>query len=637
MSASGQQHDHLVLVVHGVGDPKPGETVDLFARSLADPDAPLESHGTVHWLEEPRGEPRNRNCFPVHTHRLLRGDQSAYLSEVFWGDISHVRAGRFGLFQGLLAVLFGLRFVAHQAASQRGWAARMLRWTGDRCADLLEAPLAAVNVIMAVLMIVGVALLRFAEPVYNNWQFANWIVMGTALLTLGIAVMRAWRTVGPRFRGFYWWVGFWAFDLALLAGYQIGWPHKLATTSVILWHAEIVIHVLEMVWLLLTLMVASMFLWWGLARWRPGNWPRGIDAGLLLPALTVGFWGQMFPTLWLLGYQVSIQLVGQRKELQDLFDLAVPLYRLQWLMASVLLGVAAISAGRLVLWSRLHNSANYRKSRPAPRLIVHRTIQIVTVLASMIGISVILYLAAYRVIMPYVRWEDTPIGPWLAWGGEFALVVTVLIGFAVIYFPPYIRIGVDIVFDVVTHFYQELNEETDEVRYVYREAIQDRFKATMELLCGQARPDCDLTVVAHSQGTIVAVEALRDPDNAKMFQRFRSVTFVTMGSPFRHLYQHYFSNLYPSLDHAHWSYFRNHVSRWINIFRIDDFVGTFIYDEDVPERHFGKLTVKDVPVDPKGHTNYWNDRQVLAELHRHKIVWNDGVETIPMATVAKSA
>jgi len=627
MSATGELHDHLVLIVHGVGDPKPGETVELFARSMAERDTPLESHGTIHWIEEHWGAGRNKNCFPVHTHRLRRGRQSAYLSEVFWGDISRIRDGRFGLFRGLFDVLFGMRFVAHQAASQQGWAAGMLRWTGNRCADLLEAPLAAVNLVMAILLFVGIVLLRFRPSLYGNWQQANWIILAVALATMVVAIYRGSQAIGPRRRGFYRWVGFWGFDLALLSAYQARWPHDATRASVFIWHAEIVIHVLEMLSVLLTLMVATLFVWWALARWRRGDWSRGIDAGLLLPMLTVGLWGLLFPTLWLLCYQATHRFVGKQvelarfSELMRLFDMAVPLFRIQWLMALGMLVVTGVVVGRFIWWSVRNDVSSYRKARPAPRLIVHRTMQTAAVFASLLGIATVLYLATYRFLHPELRWKETPIGAWLQWGNEFAVGGTVLFGFAVLYLPPYIRIGVDIIFDVVTHFYQTIDEESEVAHFRYRDAIQARFNATLGLLARHARNRADLTIVAHSQGTIIAIEALRDCHNSAMFNRFHSVTFVTMGSPFRHIYQHYFRHLYPSLDDSHWSYLRDRVQRWINVFRIDDFVGTYIVDETASTMQIGTMTVTDIPVEPKGHTLYWNDRHVLAELRCHGVVW----------------
>ena len=86
------------------------------------------------------------------------------------------------------------------------------------------------------------------------------------------------------------------------------------------------------------------------------------------------------------------------------------------------------------------------------------------------------------------------------------------------------------------------------------------------------------------------------------------IRLVTMGSPYTHLYGHYFPSSFPSgrrsarilkeggLLHA-----------WLNIFRIDDFVGTHISKGGWPE---------EFPVFPNGHTNYWVDRGVVDKLRK---------------------
>ena len=47
------------------------------------------------------------------------------------------------------------------------------------------------------------------------------------------------------------------------------------------------------------------------------------------------------------------------------------------------------------------------------------------------------------------------------------------------------------------------------------------------------------------------------------------------------------------------------LSAWLNIFRIDDFVGTNIGKGPWPD---------EFPVPVNGHTNYWIDRGVVARL-----------------------
>ena len=78
---------------------------------------------------------------------------------------------------------------------------------------------------------------------------------------------------------------------------------------------------------------------------------------------------------------------------------------------------------------------------------------------------------------------------------------------------------------------------------------------------------------------------------------------MTMGSPYTHLYGNYFPSSFPPVPKPQGG--QAVLSAWLNIFRIDDFVGTHIGKGDWPE---------EFPVAPNGHTNYWIDRSVVAKL-----------------------
>jgi hypothetical protein len=128
---------------------------------------------------------------------------------------------------------------------------------------------------------------------------------------------------------------------------------------------------------------------------------------------------------------------------------------------------------------------------------------------------------------------------------------------------------------------------------------------------------------------MIGIEVLNDPELAWLNSSFASVRLVTMGSPFTHLYQHYFGHLYPSLDSEAWLPLRTRLDRWLNIYRRDDFVGTRI---DFPlasdERDAGHILpvatlgvqsrclCSNHAVGLRGHMNYWSDRDVLAILHQ---------------------
>ena len=86
------------------------------------------------------------------------------------------------------------------------------------------------------------------------------------------------------------------------------------------------------------------------------------------------------------------------------------------------------------------------------------------------------------------------------------------------------------------------------------------------------------------------------------------IRLVTMGSPYTHLYGHYFPSSFPSVEkRANLNKKGGLLRAWLNIFRIDDFVGTHISKGGWPD---------EFPVVPNGHTNYWVDRGVVDKLRK---------------------
>ena len=132
-----------MVVVHGVGDPEPGETLSLFTRSIADEDRPLYEAQQTLWLNEKPDLSESVTqvkTFPAHVRRLKFQDGSIELVEGFWGDLSQVRRGPIGVVLGMFQILFGLRYVAYVAADQPGIAAHWLKKLGLVSSRILHGP-----------------------------------------------------------------------------------------------------------------------------------------------------------------------------------------------------------------------------------------------------------------------------------------------------------------------------------------------------------------------------------------------------------------------------------------------------------------------------------------------------------------
>ncbi len=151
--------------------------------------------------------------------------------------------------------------------------------------------------------------------------------------------------------------------------------------------------------------------------------------------------------------------------------------------------------------------------------------------------------------------------------------------------------------------------------------IQDRLKVLMAQLIDDEAPD-EIVIVSHSQGTVIAIDVIDAEANnwLNASPKGLSLELVTMGSPYTHIYCTYFpksfrphrsrDNLnprYPGPQHS-----PGVLSKWTNIFRMDDFVGTFIDGSDLPAE--GSWPERQWPreyaVPKNGHTMYWTDENV---------------------------
>lgn len=667
--------NHLVMVIHGVGDPAPGETLSLFARSIAEVDQPLNEGQDVVWLDEKSPNPEYVQRFATHVRQLDVGEERAVLAEVFWGDLSRVRRGLLGAAIGLVEILFGLQFVAYAAASQSGRAAQVLRDLGKAAARILHGPALAVTFVLAVqtLAMVGAELmwppaangiphgqllmvplapgaalqsaaLAGLEPLLPPFGrgvfWTQAMMVGVSLLSITAAAIGSRITTHAGVQLFWEWVQITA---AFVAGLMFvktilldAWMPGLAFTESVrpglLWYCKILVWMLGLLWLGQMLVVMAMGVAWLAAQFRPAASRRALHAAFLLPAMIIGFWGLLLPMLWLLAAK-WLRRVASLEEFDALFQQAVPMLGVQLMMAGVMVVVAAGVAIRYWIWRGNRKALANPALAIAPRLIVHPALQFSAGISTLAGVSLIAFLNVMQILG--IRYEEHAAGRMLAEANRYMaslLLPIALLGFMLF---QHLRPVLDIVLDVVNHFWfrpaciadsldgdeYDIREATFEQGRLYfarRDAIHARIKNALTHFRDHVDGRPALTLISHSQGTMIAIEVLNDPELEWLNQRFSSVRLVTMGSPFTHLYQHYFSHLYPSLAEPHWQELRCRLQRWINICRADDFVGTAIRFPDFGNGPAPRCSNHHVGA--RGHLNYWSDVAVLKILHEELLV-----------------
>jgi hypothetical protein len=151
------------------------------------------------------------------------------------------------------------------------------------------------------------------------------------------------------------------------------------------------------------------------------------------------------------------------------------------------------------------------------------------------------------------------------------------------------------------NYYPESLDPNEQYRPLIRDQINGRFVTVLNQLVAAEDPD-EVIIISHSQGTIVAYEAIRD--GVLEGSGVRNCKLITMGSPLWHVYKQYFPSrvdLLPTDIEG--------LDSWDNIYRVDDYVGTSIGDVngDWPLNH---------PVPEGGHLGYWSDAEVRKILSR---------------------
>ncbi|MFN6207413.1 MAG: hypothetical protein ACK49R_13325 [Planctomycetota bacterium] len=641
--------EHVVLVIHGVGDPQPGETLSLFARSIAEPDKPLIERQETIWLNEKSEHATCVQTFGAHLRQLQLRQSPVCLAEVFWGDVSRVRKGILGALLGLVEIVFGLHYVAFAAAHQNSPAASALQSLGTLATGILHGPVLAVTYFLG-LMTLTLAGTELAWSESHRAEFwARILILGCAAVAWTSGWIGQQMTRNAGIKEFWFWVKVLAIFMLGLALCKMFWldhrlPNLMATNQIkpgLIWYCDVLVMFLGLLWLVEMIVLMGMSFAWLTANLSPGSQRRSLHVAFLLPAMAVGFWGLVMPMAWLAAAR-SLRRFVQLSDFEKLFNEAVPLLGVQCLMAVLV----ALAGGAVLVrygnWRKraLRAAAGSGFQQP-PRLIVHGGLQVVLAICTVIGMSGVAGVSI--LLMRGVEIERLWLGFFLVQANNSAAGILMPLGFLLFLAFPHLRPALDIMLDVINHFFfrptrledsldgdefdiRETTLDEGQLFFARRDAVHLRIKQLLAWFRDNLETRPKLTIISHSQGTMIGIEVLNDPELAWLNRSFSSVRLVTMGSPFSHIYQHYFGHLYPDLSNEAWLPLRSRLARWMNVYRRDDFVGTRI-DFPLAARVEGVSADGPVtlgidsdcicsnhPVGLRGHLNYWSDREVLAVL-----------------------
>lgn len=663
-----------VIVVHGVGHTGPGVTLEAILPTLRDtnrsglteiaqpetrllpeptpglpPKRPVPPQTPQHTSTVPLGQ-----RFPVHVRRFRieksgAGDPTqAAVAEVFWADLSTAGEGTLRLLLRLFTVIFDLRFIPYVAAAcPHLYVARWLRFALFWVSWLLCGPIAGLTA-----FIVYVLAARYAVSKLPAWlrvpgELDDREVLALALIgvVLGLVLLavRRWKN----------WREHWSF--------VIGWIIAAASTDVVLafartatgppwpwetWlgtliaerlslqpaalgtqpvstHLAVLLGLLYAVFLVVGVLTALAFVSWMLAHLEARTKKLtqsapALNAALATALLQIGLWVIVVPALG--AVMLRQWSPGMLSGNDSVFGTVMTSFAQNLGLAGLIILTAATIWFWRAGWVHGHPPPyTVATGRGIPRLLVHDAIVSIIFVVSFVGSLATVY--ALTTGMPRLGGVLSGSRGW-AVGGALALIAIVSA-----LFQKGLRNALHILMDVVSHFSRDgmpvpwpstpPEETLDPNVFTIQQKLEARFRSVLDevLQLGDVKR---LTVVAHSQGTMIAIDVLW---LEWAFNRLKGidVDLVTMGCPFTHLYQYYFPHRYPplfdgnTLDTTKWEGSRldSTVQRWLNIYRIDDFVGTHVDGNES-----GTFPVNTC-IRAGGHTGYWHQCEALVAMRSY--------------------
>jgi hypothetical protein len=604
------------------------------------------------------------------------------------------------LILSLVSTIFSLRFLTEQAAvmphdgngraEERTRAlARWLRFLLHIGAGILCGPVAALSIFLASVVAVDFLGLSHLFARAGEEHVAAGVLEREYWATLILSIVAAavgsgarcvagnsgsgttWRriwsslaVVGTVFAVFLWgvdWIphGAWLGLLEVLHK-QLKMP---LDTSGAYWMrlgemefiASILLVMLQSAFYLLALiMLAALVVWLVAIASAPAAWRPALGVAYAAALVQLGLWLLLVPVLGLAEVFTIFKSVSTNTSHAEILLRSVQrglALHLAFLM--IVSAVAAFVWFCRARWSRTRPMTwkgppyDYPTPKPdIPRLLVHRLIIGALVVVGAFGSAlslVNLVWAAAEPPRPSVRLYD------IATQLAGLLVSFLLLIFTLVL--PGVRAWLHILVDVINHFYRRRERlplpfgpehQADVHDFEVQQRIECRFRAVLKTLLNDPEMT-HLTVVAHSQGTMVAVDVfsltgLHDHNRKSMTERLASLEglhLITMGSPLTHLYQHYFPNRYPPLDDHCWGGLKSTIRDWVNVYRVDDFVGTFV-GPSVGLK--GGEYPANVPIEPGGHTAYWRRPSVFnLELLRNRLPgYSSPLETTGQSVMAQA-
>lgn len=677
---------HLILAVHGIGEQKPGDTVDAIVGAAATDHIIRDENGDISTrqsngpvdvqrdlIELPEtdfdGNPRKARLFPVHLRRVRparpgNSTDEALFAEVFWADKSPAPNGFFWTAFDLLKVILGLGYIGMDNVENTRTRASVVLFHAFTWAFYgLVAPLNAILLIGAVLLLLDPFVFEIGTDVPTA---AILLAQGGVALAIALLIRQVVRStylvaIFRRGLGVFGalivliWASFQIPALGIIAtgiegGYQIAGPLLgldpgplcVAPSDPDQFSAQAdpngglecfvthTITALELSWFL-TISLGFLVLILSPFLPRLNTDATTSTVGTLYPAIAgamLMFWMIFTSSFWLLfGYLVRT-LAAENGQVGNgaPVDPDTPvsfldgIFKRQFVDAQdtlglsvYTLGVFLVVAGLLVV-ARSLSTDTLRKPESAPlisRVILNPAIALVLNGFVVAVFLLVLALAFTTTGLPKLMkdaadWMMALVAFDAERNGTIGAIALGL-GILIYNFPSVVAGGLGVARDIVTYAVQEhcicrIRPRSYRANFILRNDINSRFERVLRHSLQTFAPD-RVTVISHSQGTVIATQMLQRRAVRDLFRENGkpALTLITMGSPVTQVYRHYFPTAFQVQKDR-----MPPGTTWSNIYRIDDYVGTRIAEDTGVDQN--------LDVGPAGHLGYFTDHEVWKRL-----------------------
>lgn len=664
-----------IMVVHGIGNPAPGDALhnltDALQNGQPHPQASLQLRfGLVEEQRLPSQAPWQAwkaEFFPMFIRRcradcakVQEGEAELVFAEVFWGNASQLPVGLMGMIQGVVRLFFRSEVLVRAAAEgqtapgEKVWLRRLFYGLMLFDSRLLTGPIFALNV----LLLIAFTLYQYfgwtEKGAMGLWPPSLWIGGLALALAAIVLLIDKWRpkSVFQNLGTPAWWLG------GIVLGWwaALGW-NKPATLE---GAATPLIGLLGFIFLVLQAGMVAIILLRGL-HWFAQE--RATITGKKQgPPLTIAFfsimvqyalWVTIIPSLW----QLLLRNHDKASTPGRLLQKMVETDGLQWIALLVVALFGFLSW--VMFWWQTRQKLTVSLNAE-PRLIVHSLLAVPFALVTLVTVMIVVYVGITK-LLAWPRYEviELILGLLQSVRDKYLLTILVSLLPVVLSFTTgALQNALDLVNDIINYIDQEQQRSPQPTKpeggrwsnilykwgeslwrsLLYRSQslldkfglkqlpspsinrtrsltreIRPRFALVLEHLI-QTEQITKLVVVAHSQGSVIALDELADPNNVKLEQWGKNnITFVTVGSPISHLYQHYFPGRYPLWEETkRWAVLYRRVQYWRHYYRQDDYIGM-----ELDATLKTKVTNFDQNCLGLGaHSDYWQDDRFIAKFQQ---------------------